>query len=156
MEKEGVKRFEEFLRGRGLNLTGQRRAIVEHVFREHEHFTADGLTQDLRNRGIRASKATVYRTLALLLDSDLLESHDFQQGFLFYEPKLGQGHHDHLFCVSCGEIREFQDERSEELQARVSKRAGYKVLSHTHKVFGLCPRCQGKGRRNGTAQKRRS
>lgn len=151
MESEGVKRFEEFLKGRGLNLTGQRRAIVEHVFDDHEHFTADGLTQELRDRGIAASKATVYRTLALLLESDLLESHDFQQGFLFYEPKFGQSHHDHLFCVSCGEIKEFQDERIEELQERVSKKAGYKVLSHTHKVFGLCPKCRGKGPPNGTA-----
>lgn len=151
MENEGVQQFEEFLKKRGLNLTGQRRAIVEHVFGAQEHFTADGLTQELRDRGVPASKATVYRTLALLLESDLLESHDFQQGFLFYEPKYGQTHHDHLFCVSCGEIKEFQDERIEVLQARVSKKAGYKVLSHTHKVFGLCPRCQGQGNKNGTA-----
>lgn len=155
MESDGIKRFEEFLKTRGLNLTGQRRSIVERIFSEPEHFTADGLAQELRFQGIAASKATVYRTLALLLESDLLESHDFQQGFLFYEPKYGHAHHDHLFCVSCGTIQEFQDERIEELQARVSRRAGFRVLSHTHKIFGLCPKCQGKGPSNGRAARPR-
>ena len=72
----------------------------------------------------------------------MVEKHDFRYGPPNYEVTLGKAHHDHLMCVQCGEIIEFQEPRVEHLQDEVIKRYGYQLLSHTHKLYGLCGTCK--------------
>jgi Fur family ferric uptake transcriptional regulator len=138
-EEERV--FADFLKSRGLKFTRSRRALLRKIFAMHDHFTADQLLERLRKERIPASKATVYRTLAVMQDCGLLGSHDFGGGALHYEHVLGHAHHDHLICLGCRSIVEFRDDRIEDLQERIAKDAGFTLLDHSLKLLGLCRTC---------------
>jgi len=144
--EEERTRFQEFLRERGLKLTQQRLQILERAVAVDEHFNAEELFELLRNDNQRISKATVYRTLALLVEADLLDTHDFERGHTLYERAAhGTAHHDHLICTSCDRVFEFHSEEIEALQDVVAKRFDFKMVSHTHQIYGICGRCQRKG-----------
>ena len=129
------------LKERGVRLTAQRELILRRAL-AHLHFTSEELVSDVRAIDRSVSRASVYRTLALLHGAGVVEKHDFRYGPPNYEVTFGKAHHDHLMCVQCGEIIEFQEPRVERLQDEVVKRYGYQLLSHTHKLYGLCPSCQ--------------
>lgn len=139
-----MKRFvevEQALRLRGVRLTDPRRLVVRRAV-SYLHFTAEELVKDVRSIDASVARGTVYRTLALLHQAGVMEKHDFRYGAPNYEVTFGKAHHDHLMCVRCGEIIEFQAPRIETLQQEVVKRYGYQLLSHTHKLYGLCRSCQ--------------
>ncbi|MBI3323788.1 MAG: transcriptional repressor [Candidatus Omnitrophica bacterium] len=139
-----MKRFvqvEQLLRDKGVRLTAPRALVVRRAV-SYLHFTAEELVKDVRHIDPSVARGTVYRTLALLHQAGVVEKHDFRYGPPNYEVTLGKAHHDHLMCVRCGEIIEFQEPRVEALQDQVVKRFGYQLLSHTHKLYGLCGACQ--------------
>ena len=140
-----VKVFERYLKTKGLKLTRARRELLDVVFEIHEHFTADDLYEHCRDRKMRVSKATLYRTLSLLLDCNLLVSHDFDEGAKYYEHIYGHRHHDHFFCLECKKIIEFRSERIEELQDDAAAEFGFKPMRHSLAIFGLCRECQAEG-----------
>ena len=147
-----MKRFievEQQLKARGVRLTDQRRLVVRRAV-AYLHFTAEELVKDVRSFDRSIARGTVYRTLALMHEAGVVEKHDFRYGPPNYEVTFGKAHHDHLMCVQCGEIIEFQELRIEHLQQEVVKRFGYQLLSHTHKLYGLCERCQRVDRRRAT------
>lgn len=139
-----MKRFvlvEQLLHERGVRLTPQRRLVVRRAT-SHLHFTAEELVEDVRKIDPTVARGTVYRTLTLLGEAGILEKHDFRYGPPYYEVTFGKQHHDHLMCIQCGEIIEFQEPRWEHLQEEAAQRYGYQLLSHTHKLYGLCATCQ--------------
>ncbi len=139
-----MKRFvevEQLLRSRGVRLTAQRQLVVRRAA-AYLHFTAEELVKDVRSVDASVARGTVYRTLALLHRAGVVEKHDFRYGPPNYEVTFAKAHHDHLMCVQCGEIIEFQELKVEALQEAVVRRYGYQLLSHTHKLYGLCPACQ--------------
>lgn len=139
-----MKRFvevEQHLRTHDIRLTGERQLIVRRAV-AYLHFTAEELVKDVRAIDPSVSRASVYRTLALLHETGVVEKHDFRYGPPNYEVTFAKAHHDHLMCVQCGEIIEFQEPRWEVLQEEVAKRFGYQLLTHTHKLYGLCGTCQ--------------
>ena len=139
-----MKRFvevEHLIKSRGVRLTAQRSLVVRRAV-SHLHFTAEELVADVRRADRSVARGTVYRTLALLHQAGVLEKHDFRYGPPYYEVTFGKAHHDHLMCVQCGEIIEYQEPRVEKIQDEVVKRFGYQLLSHTHKLYGLCAACQ--------------
>jgi Fur family ferric uptake transcriptional regulator len=137
--------FEGFLRGKQLRLTPQRRRIFDRAFGTHEHFSAETLYNWLvREPGPRVSRATVYRTLALLLEGGFIESLDTGRGELVYEHVLGHRHHDHMVCLGCGRIEEFRDERIEELQLKACADKGFELIHHDLVLQGYCRSCQRK------------
>lgn len=141
------KAFEVFLRERGLKLTAQRRRCLDRAFATHEHFSAERLYLWLKDEpGSSVSRATVYRTLSLLVEGGFLESLDAGGGELVYEHVLGHRHHDHVVCLSCGKIEEFSDERIEELQRQNCARLGFELVSHVLKLSGYCRACARKRR----------
>jgi len=138
------KRFakvEQLLKSKGIRLTAQRRLVVRRAV-SYLHFTAEELVKDVRSADRSVARGTVYRTLAMLHAVGVVEKHDFRYGPPNYEVTFGKAHHDHLMCILCGEIIEFQEPRVEQLQQEVVKRFGYQLLSHTHKLYGLCRACQ--------------
>lgn len=140
--------FERFLKTRALKLTPQRRRIFERVFSTHEHFSAERLYAWLHGEeGSRVSRATVYRTLSLLVEGGFLETLDTGQGELLYEHVLGHRHHDHLVCIDCGKIEEFTDDRIEALQAEAAARKGFALHYHNLRLFGTCAPCTRKRER---------
>jgi Fur family ferric uptake transcriptional regulator len=147
---EALAAFEEFLRRRGQKLTAPRRRVVESLLRARSHMAADDLIDELRRAGTPVPKATVYRTLALMRECGLFDAHDFDQGRRLYEPMMGRQHHDHLYCIGCGDVIEFSEERIEELQERIVKRHGFTAVYHSHKIFGYCRACASKGKGRGS------
>jgi len=139
-----MKRFvevEQLLRQKGVRVTAPRQLIVRRAV-AYLHFTAEELVRDVRSIDPSVARGTVYRTLVLLHQAGVVEKHDFHYGAPNYEVTFAKAHHDHLMCVQCGEIIEFQEPRVETLQQDVVKRFGYQLLSHTHKLYGLCRVCQ--------------
>jgi Fur family ferric uptake transcriptional regulator len=133
--------LEQLLRSRGIRLTAQRRRIARRAI-AHLHFTAEALVNDVRRSDPSVARGTVYRTLSLMHRWGVVEKHDFRYGPPNYEATFGKTHHDHLMCIQCGEIIEFQEPKVEALQQALVKRYGYQLLSHTHKLYGLCRKCQ--------------
>ena len=139
-----MKRFlevERQLRARGVRLTAPRQLVIRRAV-AHLHFTAEELVKDVQAIDRSVARGTIYRTLALLHRTGVVEKHDFRYGPPNYEVTFAKAHHDHLMCVQCGEIIEFQEPRVETLQQEVVKRYKYRLLSHTHKLYGLCRTCQ--------------
>jgi Fur family ferric uptake transcriptional regulator len=148
---EEIRRaFERFLRQRDLKLTPQRERVFNRAFATHEHFTAETFFGWMREaEGARVSRATVYRTLALLQEGGFIQSLDTGRGELVYEHTLGHRHHDHMVCLACGRIEEFHDERIEELQLEAAAKKGFVLESHLHRLLGYCKRCKPPSARAG-------
>lgn len=143
MKQEQIRRsFEEHLREQGLKLTAQRQRIFERAFSTHDHFTAERLYEWLREEpGSPVSRATVYRTLSLLVEGGFLASLDSGTGELLYEHVMGHRHHDHMVCMDCGRIEEFFDQRIEDLQEQACTAKGFTLVSHSLRLMGFCRAC---------------
>ena len=136
------ERWRSYIQDRRLNVTAQREAIVEMFLRTRDHVSIDELLTKVRKRQPRVGYATVYRTLKLLVDSGLAVERQFGDGQARYE--VVGDHHDHLICVKCGLILEFEDDEIERLQDRIASRlGGFTVLRHRHELYGLCPKAAG-------------
>jgi len=129
---------------RGLRSTEQRRLIIDTLFDAGEHVTIDGLLRQVRAVDGRVGYATVYRTMKLLSESGIVQEHKFGDGFTRYELSDDDAHHDHLICLECGKITEFEEPSIETLQDRVAHRYGFLVKSHKHELYGVCSECQKK------------
>jgi Fur family ferric uptake transcriptional regulator len=127
---------------RGLRSTSQRRLILDRLLEIGEHFTADDLIADVRHADASVGSATVYRTLRMLVESGLLHEHHFadNEGTRF-ELKVSDEHHDHIICLMCGKIAEFEEPLIEQLQERIASQLGFTLESHTHQLYGHCSDC---------------
>ena len=146
MTKQSAGEFQERFHEKNLKLTHPRQAITQKILstRVGEHFSADELWEWLRRNGERISKATVYRTLHLLVEEKAVEEHDFGKGQKYYERMVERPHHDHLICIHCGRILEFENSNIERLQGEVARREGFTISYHSHKLFGACSSCHRK------------
>lgn len=133
--------FQDRLRRRGFRMTAERRAILDRVARSSGHFDAESLLHGLHAEGVSVSRATVYRTIGHLVDAGLLRKYDLGDRHTQYEPAVGREHHEHMICVVCGSILEFVEKGIEELQDEVCRRHGFRPLSHTLHIHGICERC---------------
>jgi Fur family transcriptional regulator, ferric uptake regulator len=140
MIKQAEKHFSEFLEEKDLKLTTQRRTILHQAMREG-HYTAEELLEYSKKEDSTVSKATVYRTIALLKESNIIEEHDFGEGKKLYERSEGRKHHDHLICIKCGKIIEFENDPIERLQDSEAKKHNFKIVYHSLKIFGFCNSC---------------
>jgi len=136
--------LESFMNRRGLRSTGQRRLIIDKLFDATEHITIDGLLHEVRAIDPKVGYATVYRTLKMLTESGVVQEHKFGDGHTRYELADSEHHHDHLICLECGKITEFEEPAIEELQERVAARHGFQVQAHKHELYGRCADCRRK------------
>lgn len=142
--KDAVQTFETFLRHRNLSLTRQREQILR-VFLENEgHRSADELAALVRAANPGVGMATIYRTLKLLVECGIADEHRFGTDTALYEP--AQGHHEHMICLACGRILEFEDDELEILKERIAASHGFRMIRHTLQVYGVCADCQAAGR----------
>ncbi|HXX95186.1 MAG TPA: Fur family transcriptional regulator [Planctomycetota bacterium] len=141
---ERLKAIEAYLKDRGLKMTAPRRRVVLKLLEVKGHVAADELIELLRQGRTPVSKATVYRTLALVSQSGLIDGHDFDSGRRVYEPMIGRAHHDHMYCIQCGKVIEFREEAIERLQDMVAARHHFTPVYHSHKIFGYCSGCRDK------------
>jgi Fur family transcriptional regulator, ferric uptake regulator len=134
--------LEAHMAKRGLRSTGQRRVIIDTFFESSEHLTLDQLLKRVKASDPRVGYATVYRTMKMLVEGGIVHEHKFGDGFTRFELADSEAHHDHLICVECGKIEEFEEPLIEELQARIATRHGFQVTDHKHEIYGVCASCQ--------------
>jgi Fur family ferric uptake transcriptional regulator len=134
--------FSEYLERKGLKKTPERSMVLEAVLSMARHFDADLLHEALKRGGKRISRASVYRTIPLLIESGLIRESVGSQNTAQYEYALGQDHHDHLVCIRCGKVIEFRVDKIERLQDETCKKYGFTYLDHELKITGLCRECE--------------
>lgn len=142
MKTSVEKVFRDYLAKNDQKLTPERKEILKEVFRIHGHFNADDITIGLRTRKIRVSRASVYRTLPLLVESGLLRKDFTSEKHSQYEHIYGHEHHDHLVCTCCGKTIEFSNQLIEDLQNKICTEHNFKATHHRLEISGLCIDCQ--------------
>jgi Fur family ferric uptake transcriptional regulator len=135
--------FRGYLHRSRLPLTHQREAIAMALFEAEHHQSVDDLADLLRARGEQVGKATIYRTLNLLVGAGLARELDFGEGFKRYEHQAGEAQHDYLVCTRCGKVARFRRDAMDRLQADVAAELGFAVQSRMLKIYGLCESCVG-------------
>ena len=129
-----------------LRSTEQRRLIVNEFFKAPAHITIEELLAQVRAIDPRVGYATVYRTLKLFAECGVAHERRFHDGVTRYEIANEDEHHDHLICVECGAITEFEEPAIERLQEEVAARHGFTVRSHKHELYGICASCSARSR----------
>jgi len=141
-----VHLFRRYLREQGLPVTQQREAIAEVVFASPEHLSVEEIERVLRDTGERIGKATIYRTLEMLVKSGLVAEHDFGEGFKRYEHLFGQKHmREHLICTECGKVSELHSPELARVQEEAARRQGFQPSRYRLQIYGLCAACQSAG-----------
>ncbi len=135
-------RLQAYMAKKGLRSTSQRRLIIDTFFSGAPHMTIEDLLTEVRAQDRGIGYATVYRTLKLLAECGVASERRFGDGLSRYElADEASAHHDHLICLSCGKIIEFEEPRIEELQEEIAARYGFAVASHKHEMYGDCAEC---------------
>ena len=143
--EELLNDFKHILKNNSLKFTIQREVILETLYNSDEHLAPESLHHLIQKKypDLKTGIATVYRTLALLEESQMVTYLSFGAQGKKYE--LGaKEHHDHLICTSCGEITEFVDEQIEARQHDITKQLGFEMSDHSMQIYGICKKCQEK------------
>jgi len=127
--------FKEILRKEGLRYTKQRQAVWDEIQSSQEHRDAEDIYMSIRNNGVNVSRATVYRTIDVLVKNRMVRKMDVGDGRNRYEPRLDKAHHDHMICIETGKIIEFYNEELEGLQEKIAEENGYVLVRHIHQLF---------------------
>ena len=133
--------FRRFLLDRGLKSTIQREFILEAFLAADGHVSTEELYRLVHKRSARIGYATVHRTLKLLKECGLASEGEYGDGRIRYE-LTPEEHHDHIICIRCGQIVEFENNRIEKLIEAVAKDKKYVITRHRLELYGLCPQCQ--------------
>ncbi|HEX9727792.1 MAG TPA: Fur family transcriptional regulator [Gemmatimonadales bacterium] len=137
-----LDRFRGYLRDHNLPITHPREAVASLIFFSGRHLSVEDIERGLADRDARVGKATIYRTLELMTTAQVVQEHDFGEGFKRYEPLVAQSHHEHLICVGCGRVVEFSSERLERMNALIAEEHGFRHDRHRLEIYGLCHPCQ--------------
>jgi len=133
--------FRDYIRRKGLRFTPEREIIAREIFEIDDHFDVDELYLRLRNKGKKLSKASIYRTLPLLIDCGLIQEVYHEDGHMHYEHVFGHDPHAHVRCLECRRIEEFNDHRIKEIEEHISQKFGYRITGLRFELLGYCPDC---------------
>lgn len=140
-----LETFKQLLRENGLKFTRQRESVLKVLYENEGHFTPEDLSSLIKQHysELAVSIPTIYRTLSLLENSGIVDSISFGAKGKKYELGIKE-HHDHLICVQCGKLIEFQDTLIEKRQEEIAKQFNFKMTGHTMNITGICEACQNK------------
>lgn len=156
LDAKARAKLDDFLAAEGLRRTKQREVIIEAAFATDEHFNADDLLEMVRRIDRSVSRATVYRTLSLLVKSGLLHEVDLGRDQTSYDPNyLEKPQHNHLICKDCDRVVEFEDEHIALLEDCITRRLGFSPASKSIRIIANCQElarsghCKSRKERNG-------
>ena len=128
--------LKDVLKSEKLRYTQQRQIIWDEIKSSSKHRDAEEIYLIIKNKNkIKVSRATVYRTIDVLVKNNLVRKMELGDGRALYEHKFEEEHHDHMICVETGKITEFYNEKLEKLQDEIVKNQGYELVRHVHQLF---------------------
>jgi len=146
------RQFLDFIRQQGMRVTRERMVLFDEIFDRHGHIDAEDLLAGMQSRGVKISRATVYRNLDLLVECGLVRKYRLgHDRFLFEHVHRGQ-HHDHLVCLECGRVAEFVSPGIAALQTEICRAHGFVPDQHTLQISGLCNGCAERQREAAAAE----
>ncbi len=134
--------FTKYLNSKNLKVTKERKAVLEEIFQTKGHLEAEDLASNLRKKRKGASRATIYRTLDLLVESGIVRKVGLGHGHSHYELVLDHPHHEHMVCISCGRVIEFSDKAIEKALNRLCRKNKFELTAHRFEIYGYCERCK--------------
>ena len=128
--------FKSILKAEGLRYTQQRQIIWDEIRKSKDHRDAEEIYLIIKKKNsINVSRATVYRTIDVLVKNNLVRKMELGDGRALYEHKVDEEHHDHIICTETGKIIEFYNEKLEQLQDEIVQEHGYELVRHVHQLF---------------------
>jgi len=143
--------FAKYLGIRKFRFTQERKTILQEMFRNPGHLEVEELLYSLKRKKKRTSRATVYRTLELLVESGAVRKVDLGHGHSHYELVVDHPHHEHMICLSCGKVIEFSDKEMEKALNLLCKKSGFEHASHRFEILGYCDKCR-KSKQRGESE----
>jgi Fur family transcriptional regulator, ferric uptake regulator len=136
--KQAAEILREFLKKGQNRITPERFEVMDSALDYDGHFGADDLYVIMKNKKSRVSRATVYKTLELLVQCDLLSKRNFGDNMTRYESSFKKQIHDHLICMDCGRIVEFTNSSLENIPQQLSKNLGFNFENYSFNIFARC------------------
>lgn len=141
--------FKEILKSHGLKVTNQRVILLEALSKHKgEHLTPEEIYEIVKEEHPEIGLATVYRTIQLLCQLELVEKVVLVDGIVRYEmaerDRGSAHHHHHIICLDCGNVESFEDDLLENLESAIAKKTGFEIVNHEVKFYGYCNKCKEK------------